>query len=102
MRILITGADGQLGHELQRALKDHTLLLGIWPGFDVLKVEAEKQTLEAKAEVVIHTAAYTDVDGAERDPPISMAINAEGIVRTRSWCGAPGCTARMGRTSSKR
>ena len=81
MRILITGADGQLGHELQRALKDHTLLLGIWPGFDVLKAEAEKQTLEAKAEVVIHTAAYTDVDGAERDPPISMAINAEGTER---------------------
>jgi len=77
MRILITGADGQLGNELQRALKDHTLLLGIWPGFDVLKAEAEKQTLEAKAEVVIHTAAYTDVDGAERDPRISMAINAK-------------------------
>jgi dTDP-4-dehydrorhamnose reductase len=81
MRILITGADGQLGHELQRSLKDHTLLLGIWPRFDVLKGEVEKQTLEAKAEVVIHTAAYTDVDGAERDPHSAMAINAEGTER---------------------
>src|SRR5213593_2641708 len=79
MRIFITGAAGQLGHELQRALKDHTLLLGIWPEFDVLK--AEKQILEAKAEVVIHTAAYTDVDGAERDPHSAMAINAEGTER---------------------
>ena len=81
MRIFVTGAAGQLGHELQRALKDHTLLLGIWPGFDVLKAEAEKQILEAKAEVVIHTAAYTDVDGAERDSHSAMAINAEGTER---------------------
>ena len=81
MRILITGADGQLGHELQRALKDHILLLRIWPEFDVLKAEAEKQTLEAEAEVVIHTAAYTDVDGAERDPDKAMAVNAEGTER---------------------
>ena len=81
MRILITGANGQLGRELQRALKDHTLLLGSWPEFDVLKGEVEKQTLEAEAEVVIHTAAYTDVDGAERDPETAMAINAEGTER---------------------
>ncbi len=81
MRILITGANGQLGHELQRALKDHTLLLGIWPEFDVLKGVVEKQVLEAEAEVVIHTAAYTDVDGAERDPDNAMAINAVGTER---------------------
>lgn len=81
MRILITGADGQLGHELQRALKDHTLLIGVLPEFDVLKVEVEKQVLEAEAQVVIHTAAYTDVDRAEGDPDAAMAVNAEGTER---------------------
>ena len=81
MRILITGANGQLGHELQRALIAHTLLLGIWPEFDVLKADVENQILEAEAEVVIHTAAYTDVDQAEQEPDKAMAINAEGTER---------------------
>jgi len=81
MRVLITGANGQLGHELQRALKGHTLVLGLWPEFDVLKAEVEKQVLEAAADVVIHAAAYTDVDGAERDPNKAMAVNAEGTER---------------------
>jgi dTDP-4-dehydrorhamnose reductase len=89
MRIFLTGADGQLGMELQRVLSRHQLTLGIWPDFDILKPEAEDRIAAVKPEVVIHAAAYTDVDGAERDPDAAWAVNAEGTERVaRSAAGA--------------
>ncbi|TAJ24745.1 MAG: dTDP-4-dehydrorhamnose reductase [Nitrospirae bacterium] len=81
MRILITGADGQLGCELQRVLSGYDLVLGLWPDFDLLKAEAERVILEAKPDVVIHAAAYTDVEKAEQEPDMAMAVNAEGTER---------------------
>ncbi len=81
MRILITGANGQLGYELQRVLGEHTLVLGVWPEFDLLKDDAERYVSEAKPDVVIHVAAYTDVEGAEQEPDLAMAVNAEGTER---------------------
>lgn len=81
MRILITGANGQLGAELQRVLKHHDLVLGIWPEFDLLKPAAEQFVLAARPDVVIHAAAYTDVDGAEREPHRAFAVNADGTER---------------------
>lgn len=90
MRILITGADGQLGHELQRVLKGHTLIRAVWPEFDLLKSEVENQVLAARPDVVVHLAAYTDVDGAEREPDKAMAINAEGTERVARATGKTG------------
>lgn len=81
MRILITGANGQLGRELQHVLKNHQLLLRSWPDFDVLEPEAEKKVIDLRPDVVIHAAAYTDVEGAEGEPDKAMAINAEGTER---------------------
>lgn len=81
MRILITGADGQLGQALQRVLTGHRILPAVWPAFDLLKSEAEQSVLEARPDAVIHAAAYTDVDGAEREPETAMAVNAEGTER---------------------
>ena len=81
MRILITGADGQLGCELQRVLLGHELVLGVWPAFDLVKPECEAFVRDARAEVVIHAAAYTDVEGAEREPVLAMAVNADGTER---------------------
>jgi len=78
MRILITGANGQLGHELQRVLRGHTVIRAVLPEFDLLKTEVEKQVLAARPDTVFHLAAYTDVDGAEREPDKAMAVNAEG------------------------
>ena len=81
MRILITGADGQLGHELQRVLRRHTLVPRIWPEFDLLKPDVRSSIVSARPDVVIHAAAYTDVEGAEREPDLAMAVNAEGTAR---------------------
>lgn len=90
MRILITGANGQLGRELQQVLKDHTLIHAVWPEFDLLKADVESQILAACPDVVFHTASYTDVDGAEREPGKAMAVNAEGTERVARATGKAG------------
>ena len=81
MRILITGASGQLGHELAKALHGHDLVLADLPTFDLLKPEAERFICDAHPELVIHAAAYTDVEGAEREPALALAVNTEGTER---------------------
>ena len=81
MRIVITGADGQLGLELQQALKNETIIPFVWPAFDLLKPDAEEQIVAAAPDVIIHTAAYTNVDKAEQEPDIAMAVNADGTER---------------------
>ena len=78
MRILITGANGQLGCDLQRALASHELILMDLPTFDLTKSSCEEQVASAQPDLVIHAAAYTDVDGAEHQPDLAMAVNAQG------------------------
>ncbi len=90
MRILITGAKGQLGHELQQVLQDYPLTLLDVPDFDLTKPGVEASIAAPRPEVVIHAAAYTDVDGAEREPERAMAINAEGTERVARGAAAAG------------
>ena len=78
MRILITGANGQLGFDLQRTLASHELVLMDLPAFDLTKSSCEEQVASAQSDLVIHAAAYTDVDGAEHQPDLAMAVNAQG------------------------
>jgi len=78
MRILITGANGQLGCDLQRTLASHELILMDFPTFDLTKSSCEEQVASAQPDLVIHAAAYTDVDGAEHQPDLAMAVNAQG------------------------
>jgi len=81
MRIVITGANGQLGHELQAVFsEDHLTLLGL-PVFDVTKLGAERQIIDARPNLVIHAAAYTNVDGAEGESERAVAVNVEGTAR---------------------
>jgi dTDP-4-dehydrorhamnose reductase len=90
MRILITGANGQLGHELQRVLRDDQLTLLDLPAFDLTKPGVEDAIAAARPDVVIHAAAYTDVDGAEREPERAMAVNAGGTERVANAASAAG------------
>lgn len=79
MRILITGAKGQLGRALMRRLATHNLLGVDLPEVDLTDLPAARSTLAAfRPELVIHAAAYTDVDGAARNPDLAYRVNALG------------------------
>ncbi len=79
MRILITGAKGQLGRVLMRRLAPHTLLGIDLPEVDLTDLAAARSNLAAfRPELVIHAAAYTDVDGAARNPDLAYRVNALG------------------------
>ncbi len=90
MRILITGANGQLGTELRQELMGETLILKDLPDFDLAGDGCEEQIADARPEVIVHAGAYTDVDGAEREPARAMAINAEGTSRVARAAAALG------------
>jgi dTDP-4-dehydrorhamnose reductase len=79
MRIYVTGAKGQLGRALMRRLARYTLLGTDLPEVDLTNLNAIRSSLTAFApDVVIHAAAYTDVDGAARHPDLAYRINALG------------------------
>ncbi|MDP3091273.1 MAG: dTDP-4-dehydrorhamnose reductase [Nitrospira sp.] len=91
MRVLITGANGQLGCELRRIFASETVILKDLPDFDLTGSRVEEGVAEARPDLIIHAGAYTDVDGAEREPDRAMAINAYGtaqVARAAARVGA--------------
>jgi dTDP-4-dehydrorhamnose reductase len=87
-RVAVTGAAGQVGEYLCWALEmagaevwrlGHHPGAGIDTAFDLTSAEAvRKRIVGCRPNAIIHAAAYTDVDGAERDPNLAMAVNGAG------------------------
>jgi dTDP-4-dehydrorhamnose reductase len=87
MKILITGALGQLGTALQAALARHQLALVDLPQVDITEREAIFTAVrEAGPDLVIHCAAYTDVDGCARNPALAYRVNGLGTQNVALAC----------------
>jgi dTDP-4-dehydrorhamnose reductase len=74
-RILITGAGGQLGRALQETFADGDVVALTHADWDVTLPPPE---LDPPPALVLHAAAWTDVDGAEADPQGAAAVNVGG------------------------
>ena len=87
MRVLITGVKGQLGQELLRSLVNHEVSGIDLPEVDITRRESISTAIqEARAELVIHCAAYTDVDGCARDPQLAYRVNGLGTQNVALAC----------------
>ncbi|MFN8834880.1 MAG: dTDP-4-dehydrorhamnose reductase [Betaproteobacteria bacterium] len=84
LRILITGALGQVGHELQRTLAPLGLLTAVdVADLDVTNTDAVCGLLRAlRPHVLVNPAAFTAVDRAETEEPLATAVNgnAPGVM----------------------
>ena len=79
MKILITGANGLLGHELSSLLKDHTLILLSHSQLDISDSESvNKQIDSSSPDIIINSAAYTQVDACETNYDLAFQSNAIG------------------------
>lgn len=80
MRVLITGANGQLGWELQRLTPSNVELIATDTEQLDITQEAcvEALVTERYPDVIINAAAYTSVDKAESDVDTAYAVNRDG------------------------
>lgn len=81
MRILVTGANGQLGIDAVRIFKElgHEVFGYGRESLDITNEnQCREKILEHKPDVVVHCAAYTAVDMAETDVESAYLVNAAG------------------------
>ena len=83
VHILITGATGQIGWQLQRTLAPlGEVIASTRSQLDFTRPEAAAEFIrESKPDIVVNAAAYTAVDRAESEPDLAHTVNAETPAR---------------------
>ncbi|MGW0459905.1 dTDP-4-dehydrorhamnose reductase [Streptomyces tendae] len=92
-RWLVTGATGMLGRDVVAALRAagegaRTTALGR-DGLDITDAARVREAV-AGHDVVVNTAAWTDVDGAEADEEAAAAVNGTGVRHLAAACARHG------------
>ncbi len=90
MKVLITGANGQLGSALQaRAPFDCEYVAKTRTQLDITDAAAVDAILETeRVQVVMNAAAYTDVEAAERSTTAAFAINRDAVSTLANACAS--------------
>jgi dTDP-4-dehydrorhamnose reductase len=79
MKIALTGADGMLGHAIQKVFSDAELIPFSHISLDITDLDHALKTVRAvRPDVLIHAAAFTDVDACETDPEKAYLVNGIG------------------------
>ena len=86
MNILVTGANGQLGHEMQLAAKESEntyVFTDVAEGYEKLDItnvdEVRRMVRERNIQVIVNCAAYTNVDKAEDDVAMADLLNNRAV-----------------------
>lgn len=87
-KVLVTGHLGQLGSDLMEGLSPSFNITGV--DIDTLDI-ADKPAVtkfieKLQPDIVIHAAAYTDVDGCETNPELAMQVNGDGAANVAEAC----------------
>ncbi len=89
MRILVTGANGQVGSEIIRlfASTSHEIIALTRKELDCTNVDIVEEALSGiRPDLVINAAAYTAVDKAEDEANLAHLINAEFVQQLALYC----------------
>ena len=89
MKILVTGANGMLGQDLCPILEDegYTVIETDINTLDITNSDMIKSVLNNEhPDIVIHCAAYTNVDKAEEDLETARLINSKGTENIAKFC----------------
>jgi dTDP-4-dehydrorhamnose reductase len=102
MTILLLGADGQVGYELQRAFAPLGAMVaytisGTLPGgarcgrIDFTEVGSLAELVgELRPKLVLNAVAHTQVDRAEDEPALAQRINADAVAELAQACAQRG------------
>jgi dTDP-4-dehydrorhamnose reductase len=87
VRILITGAQGQVGRSLMARLQDDFSLIPVThQNIDISQTTATAAIVAQQPDLVIHPAAYTNVDGCAHDPDRALLVNGLGTKHVAMAC----------------
>ena len=91
MRVLVTGASGQLAQAIRQTWTAHDLMLPEEAVLDLSRPEAIRQVVaEVRPEVVVNCGAFTQVDRCESETDLALRINGAAV----GWL-AEACEARQ-------
>jgi dTDP-4-dehydrorhamnose reductase len=92
VRVFVTGGRGMLGRALGEALGGHDVCLAGRDACDVTDAaRVDRVVRDSRPDVVVHAAAWTDVDGCERDAIRAWRVNTAGslnVARAAASAGA--------------
>jgi dTDP-4-dehydrorhamnose reductase len=88
MKIMIIGSEGMLGHDLVDVLSaEHEISTTTIDTLDITDIDKTVKTVKNNnPDVLIHAAAFTDVDGSETNPDLAYKVNAIGTRNVAVAC----------------
>jgi dTDP-4-dehydrorhamnose reductase len=87
VRVFITGNSGQLGRALIACLNDHVVDGADLPAWDMTDLQQVRMAIhDARPDVVIHTAALTNVDFCASNPREAVRVNGVGSYNIAVTC----------------